>query len=201
MFTYPVNHTDIGIVYGIDPGSIRLGLSVFTLHFKTYQILDIHTETIEVDKLYVDPNLVDVRGYKTARLMELSNLLYDKMCVDQPVVLSIESPFYNRFRPNAYGTLVETTDYIKLAYNNYNNMLPLHSYPPLTVKKAVGVKKSKGKENVSKAIMAIGELTCHLPHNLTGMSEHEIDAVAVAYTYVQSLRDYGDPWSVPTYVK
>lgn len=199
MFTYPIDHSDVGIIYGIDPGSIRLGLSLCRYDFKHDKILSISTTTIAVDKLCVDPMQTDVRGAKAARLTALSELLYGRMCIDRPVVLSLEAPFYNRLRPNAYGTLVETSDAIKLAYNRYSPILPLHPYPPLVVKKAVGVKKSIGKENVTMAMLDIEEICTHLPANLTGMSEHEIDAVAVCYTYITEVRLYKDVWSIPLY--
>lgn len=99
----------------------------------------------------------------------------------------IEAPFYNRMTPAVYGALLEIIYTIK-----YLVVIPrelqLFIVEPTLVKRLFTAKGSADKammRNFMKSKSEAGEI--QLDVDLDAMSEHEVDAAAIAYIHRQTL--------------
>ena len=173
-------------IIGIDPGSTNLGLGLITFDLCTGIIQSTDAYTIRADRSDYYKSVLDYHSDKTRRLLVIEEMLLEAFNQYQPLLVASESPFYNRFRPNAYGVLVETICSIRNALMKYNDRLSLISVYPPSVKKAVGTTKLVGKDPVRDSITLLTEL--HIQTPLKELDEHAVDAIAVAYSaYKQYL--------------
>ncbi len=166
----------------IDPGSQTLGLCVYTICSKTNIILNIRTKTIHLDKLPMN-NLFDTINNKDDKLLSLHNFIKALLIEEQPLAVVIESPFFNRFSPKAYGVLTEVVTYVKLACYSYSVLVNVTMVEPLAVKKAVGVGYRDGKEGVSNSVK---NMDVFKPFIHANMTEHEFDAIAIGWWFYMS---------------
>ena len=196
VFSNP-NIKETGILVGIDPGTTTLGLAITKFNFKSLKIESMFTKTILVKNIPHDNVTMSEHNELIHHMAALNRFLYD-VFVDVGVsVVATESPFFNRFRPNSYASLLMVMDAIQKAVIQYSPITPYHTYPPGTVKKYINAKSFKGKSPVLDAIKHNTEIMENLTNDITTITEHEIDALAVTYSYICELRDMlGYPYSV-----
>lgn len=179
-------------IVGIDPGTETLGLSIFTFDALSVELQKVAAYTFVGSKLpYYSDDIAALHGDRYARLRAHQLNLLRILQLVRPVAIVSESPFFNPRRPAAGAALVETIDCIRRAIYQYDQFRVLQLVDPSSVKNAVGAKGNAGKDDVKKAML---KLASSLPFDATTpfeyMSEHAIDAVAVAYwRYKQYL-----PW-------
>ena len=100
--------------------------------------------------------------------------------------MAVEAPFYNEDAPNTFGVLSRIVGILESVVNQYDGYVEFHQYAPRTVKKTVGAKVvSKdpvaNKDNVRIAVRDNCGVVGVLQTPLEQLSEHAIDALAVAH--------------------
>jgi len=172
-------------IYGIDPGS-NLGLAIYNVD-SYFNVSEIITSTFELNK--------------HASNMEDKTLLLDKWITREfeirpPFSLVMEDAFINRFMPGAVLPLAYIRQTVTLAVKRFDKEVYVTSYSPKYVKTRIGVdmratdnKKIDSKTLVTTAISRIEDIK-NKYSNLNIKSEHEIDAMAIAYTYILDAKTY-----------
>lgn len=165
-------------IIGIDPGR-NLGVALFTIDSNTLDIISIESTT------YILP----AELFLTSRLNILHNIIDKYLNITNPIAVGIETAFAHRF-PKAVMQLSQYTAVIEHTIYTYNNNIKMYRLPPTLIKtrinKVVGGKATK--DDMLAAVSAIEEITNKT--NLIFKTEHEIDAIAIAYTMLQDIRQY-----------
>ena len=177
MFRLPV-FKDLKVI-GIDPGTTSLGLCIITLDGYSNEIKDISATTYLAKNLptyskYQSEIHGDLMARITAYRLFLSQLFIDV----EPTLIGSESPFFYRTHPGAYGPLVETLASIREAVWQYDNTLPLLTYPPSNVKQAINAKGNAKKEDMIIALSNFKPFNLDISY-INQLDEHSIDAIAV----------------------
>lgn len=175
---------------GIDPGSSNLGISIYKLDFQTLAIKESFAFTISAkDTGFYNRYTSDVFGDKIARLQAMKNELASVFRTYSPSIIMCESPFFNRFTPNAYAILIEVVNLIQETVWEYNYQIPFFKIDPPTAKRAVGAKGNAKKEEMTQAIIEIKD-RLKLRNNPLELDEHSIDALAIGhYGYLNYVLD------------
>lgn len=170
----------------IDPGVNNCGLAVFNIDYQTNEIVSVDAHTAISAKMDDTTTLYEeLYSERTVKLYKLTDYLNRIMVEVNPAIVVCESPFYNRLRPMAYGSLLEVLNSIYTTIINYNNNVPFFTVEPLLVKKTVGAGMQTGKLDVKQAISRIDSIMSTLVTDLEGLDEHSVDAMAVGYTYLK----------------
>jgi Holliday junction resolvasome RuvABC endonuclease subunit len=181
-------------IMGIDPGLTNTGVAIATIDAYTDTIREIEAYTLCNDKLADRTGLEsDIHPDRIIKLFKLRKAIEEGLAWATPMIVGCEAPFYNRLRPMAYGALVEVVGMIQTAVLQSNTNTGFITFPPLTVKKIVGARSikndtEKGKIEVSEAVSRIPEIMQVLRQDLSMLTEHAIDAIAVTYTLHQYLK-------------
>lgn len=192
MHLMPSHACDVGSIVGIDPGTETLGLACIKFSVSSLSIVGTYAHTFIGSKLGMNQWIAAIHSNRYSRLQAHRLNLIFQFEHYQPNVVASESPFFNPRRPNAFAPLVETLDMIRDALVAYDNMLPLHLIDPPSVKKAVGASGGSGKDSVRDGVLKLAdELKYQGEIPLDQLSEHAIDAVAVAYSKIVEYRRRG----------
>lgn len=179
----------------VDPGVNNLGVAIFEIATRTGEILNISIESIVTDKLYghygMDREFVCDRDIKLWKIGDCIERLCD---IYNICAFVNESPFYNKLMPAAYGSLNEVVYACRKAVRCYNPYTYIDSISPQGVKKGVGAAGQKGKEIMKDKVFAIRELMDSLDYHPLDLSEHDIDAMAVGYTYRNTVLKAQEGW-------
>lgn len=179
------------MIFSIDPGVNNCGLAVidhagaFTV-METYNVCNARRFTEqekEVEKVF------GARVVKVNHILEhVTRLLESYPDIDH---VTIEAPFYSALTPLAYGSLLEVISAIKYRLLVPRN-LTFNMAEPLMIKRAfINIKLDKGlkKKEVMRLFLekkvTSGEIV--IPAAIDTLTEHEIDAIAVAYSRVISV--------------
>lgn len=179
-------------VIGIDPGTETLGVSIFTVNPLTFEFENVEGFTIVAAKTkHFDKNLANYQDHRTARIHALQQVLDELFEIHQPVVVAVETPFYNFRRPNAFAPLVETLLTIRKSVLKINRLVPLHTIDPPNVKKAIGAKGNADKDEMAVALSKFikqYKFDRIMSTKLEDMDEHMVDAFCVAIHLFKCLR-------------
>jgi len=169
-------------IFGIDPGSDNLGISILDVNLITGKVNVEHAETFTGNKMVKRwQHIADIYGNKGAKLYGQREVLRKEFVKWQPHAVVVERPFVGRFA-NAIIALSECMAGIRESLICYNYNVPLDTIDPPTVKLSVGVKgNSKDKELMRVAIRTLKNATYSLSSDITTLDEHSCDAIAVAY--------------------
>ena len=169
----------------LDPGVNHLGISVVEMG-ESFNVVMCHlvnnnrTFTKEEKASEIE---IGSRGVKVLNIVRKLNEVVDEYGIKDII---IEAPFYSALTPVAYGSLLEVIMAIK-----YTLIIPrgltLTLIEPTVIKRVF-----TNKGNANKLVMrefltsrvASGEIG--LSYNIDNLSEHEIDSIAVGYTYWKS---------------
>lgn len=177
-----------GTFCGIDPGSHHVGLCAMTIAWEDLSIVAIEAQT------YDSPIHLGICEPKAPmdrwdRIAHQQQRLVRALVHYQPWIVCCESPFYNRFRPGAYGALVECVAAIREAARQYDPTVRFTLYEPAVVKKTVGATAHGTKQAVKDRLSTIDEVTRHVEVlEWASYDEHSLDAIAVAYTHLLKMR-------------
>lgn len=179
------------MLLGIDPGVNNCGLAVVDTA-EQFKVLLTHniknarkfTDEEKAVELAYNARVVKVQ----AIVKKVADVLDEYTAID---FIAMEAPFYHHLTPQAYGSLLEVISAIK-----YNILipraLPYRMLEPMLVKKLFANKGMAKKEIVKQFLlsrMQAGEIT--LPTPIDDLSEHEVDAVAVAFVHQLSVTQEG----------
>lgn len=181
----PSSTSQCATICGIDPGSLHLGFCVFRFNMDTFEILSIESTTISPDKLVrEDDPIADTHNGRIQRIAALKSKLTDLYSYYDPTVICCESSYYNRFRPSAFGVLMECITAIRFSALAYNPYVPMRTHEPSIIKKTVGAHATKGgKDAMRIALKDIPDIMKNVDYqSIDHLDDHAIDAIAVAYT-------------------
>ena len=171
-------------IMGIDPGSRNVGVSIFNLnndlsinHIKTYNLnIDIENDN------GLHENILD----RTKKLSTIIKMIY---AIYTPAMVAMESSFINTSRMGAVIPLTKSIHTIESTLYEIDSYVKILSIPPGVIKKIFGSKQI-GKDAVSKALDANIELVAKVLDRKK-ITEHEIDAIAIAYTLLEYIKTTG----------
>lgn len=180
MLVIPQGYREYRLV-SIDPGLTKCGVSIYRLS-QDKEILSIDAFTLQNERVsqatFFDDETTSDRAL---RLERLRRALCGVLEHYKPAIVAHETPFYNRFRPMAFGALVEVVDAIKYAVYEVTPFSIITGVEPMLVKKAVNASKGKGKDPVKEGVRGTPSIMSRLAVDLDTLDEHSIDAVAVGY--------------------
>jgi len=112
-------------------------------------------------------------------------------------MMAIEAPFYMPGKPGAFAPLVEAIFAIKSLVAAPRG-IPIMMFEPLLVKSIFSRKSNASKDEMRKALRVFSGTSEILieEHLIDSISEHEVDAIAVGYSYwfehIKALHAQGD---------
>ena len=173
-------------VMGCDPGG-RTGISVFDIDLSTRTLKSIEAFTINTEKL---PNYTGLDeeyfGERLIRLYKLKMYLQSLIQQLRPQAVACESPFYNRLRPMAYGSLLEVLSYIHAAVIETDPSIFFKTIEPLVAKKAIGAGIMKGKVDVRVCIESNPSIMSILKNDVDLLDEHALDSIAISFAFINN---------------
>lgn len=179
----------------IDPGLGMIGVSIFDVRTRTGIIENIEIETFSSEGIRdhrgIDPLHT---GERYLKLKKIYNRINDLCHHYRPAIVFHESPFYNRFRPNAYEVLVEALLEIRSAIFDYNRDTYIERIAPQAVKKGIGAGGTKGKEIIMEKVFEIPALMDVLNYPKEELTEHCIDSMAIGYTGLRTILGPQENW-------
>jgi Holliday junction resolvasome RuvABC endonuclease subunit len=184
----------------IDPGTSNLGVAIFEFTPESLSIVSIEALTLVADKLHILTDSEYAVGSRAARLRALMACLEAMLFDAKPALLACEDAFFNPSRPNAFEALVECISGVKVIAQRYDYEMPVHLIRASVAKNAIGVAGGAGKEPVLAALLRIPEITDACIPDVTTLSEHAHDAIAIGYTALLKLRK-GEPIRAPAPIK
>ncbi len=167
-------------IVGIDPGTNFIGVSLLTLDLPSLDINKVETFLIDITKTLPLNN----QSLITTKMRLLEEIILDTFNSLDPDRISIEDAYITFGRPRAYGALIKSTQAIERAFTRYSNVIRLNYYSPSNAKVAIGSKGRDKKEPVLANIKKISELK----YDFDRVTDHEVDAVVLAYADLLYLR-------------
>lgn len=172
-------------IIAIDPGITNCGVTVQELR-DTLHILRINNVAGHLklrDRLALIGQQLGERSGKVIRICGAVEEYLKEFPEIKDIV--IEAPFFNRFRPNAFASLLEILHALKYTVIMERDV-NLHVVEPKLVKKYFHGSGNAGKDHMEEAFhrrFKAKEITFENEEDLEKMTEHLIDAVAVGWTY------------------
>lgn len=170
-------------IMGIDPGSRNVGVCVYELNGKL-EVISLITYT-----LYIDSNKNEHKGIhdnileRTDKLESIIKMLY---YLYNPVMVAMESSFINMNRMGAVIPLTKSIHSIESILYKIDKHIKILSIPPGVIKKVFN-SKQVGKDAVLTALGNNEMLVSKLDRKKE-ISEHEVDAIAIAYTLLEFIK-------------
>lgn len=181
MLPIPASEKNITCIVGIDPGSTKLGVSIIYFDILTLELISCESYTFDANKLNGLDWLTLSHTDRVHRLFKHKENLLNIFRRCNPICVTVESPFINMKRPQAFGALTEVFFCIRQAVIEYDVWCGFYSVEPSNVKRAVGAMGNADKQAVKSALIQINELMNKSVQPLDTLDEHSIDALAVAY--------------------
>lgn len=181
MLVIPAHYNSARIL-AIDPGLHHTGMAILEFDTRTGVISRIQANTFNTDRLRQYTGLdEEISGVKRVLIQRLCMTATAMIREHDPWAVACEAPFYNRFRPNAFGVLTEVVANVSMACSLSNPYIPFELLAPQLVKKSIGTAGKKGKEPVAIALKSIPEIANAMTVSIDSLDEHSIDAIAVGY--------------------
>lgn len=182
MIAIPFNSSSIATIVGIDPGTDTCGVAVLKFDLTTMELVGVDAQTLSGSRLNRrNIWMVEAHGDRASRIYHLQERLEEIFNHVQPMDIVVESPFFSRRRPQAFGALTEIVTAIRFAVMRHDPWKTLVEIDPPSVKIAVGAEVQGGKESVRNALLRIlPELKWCGDIPFTQLDEHSIDAIAIA---------------------
>lgn len=181
-----VGHENYFTIFGIDPGSRNVGVSVFFINPSDLSIARVIPIQICLDK-YNNNNCQN--SFLHIRLLLLGREIRRLLKAFNPVAIGIESCFINPGRLGAVIPLASAISVISSAiiYNDSNTKLI--EYAPSIIKKTIGASPHANKDPILEALERIEEINEII--NLDLLTEHTIDGIAIGCTLLKEIREKG----------
>lgn len=181
---FPEGGSTVATVCGIDPGTNNLGFCALKFDLVTRELVSIQAETFRSDRMLESDSFIPLtHTERVERILAQKNNLVRQLNYYRPIATCCESPYYNSFRPNAFGALVEIIFAIRMACLEHNKLMRFFTYEPSVIKKAVGAGHISGKDAVKLSVQQNTEIQSKLIGDMALLDEHAIDAISVCYTH------------------
>jgi Holliday junction resolvasome RuvABC endonuclease subunit len=174
----------------IDPGTNFCGIVLSTME---NNILVVHsTELINVTTSFKserEKQTMELYGPRFLKILRITDRMKEIISDNNVDCLAVEGAYFNPTRPNAYASLIEVLFAVRniVAYPLMMNVTEISS---MLVKKQFSVDNMVKKGNSSKKDFVREGLierklngTVVITKDIEQMSEHEVDATAIGYTY------------------
>lgn len=185
MLVLPSAGSSCATLIGIDPGSTCVGVCIMKVDVVTRLITSTEAYTLHLDKYGGDEWLSELYGDRFKRINKLKQCLISIFQIHSPLHIAVESPFFNRFRPQAYGVLMEVMTAIREAVYAFDMWMSPYLIDPSSVKNAVGAHGAAKKEVIQAMTLNLPDL--HPIVDLRTLDEHAIDSIAVDYCSYKRL--------------
>ena len=172
-------------IIAIDPGINHFGVTVCQI--KDEKIEECVTNTIHVKEKYLSKEAIKKIGLRQCKIDYLNEIFKNYIEYYKPLVVCIESPFYNMKRPAAFLPLVELLYQLRLTLRLESPDTNYQTFEPSTIKKAVGASAICKKEEVKVHVLEKKEIFSLKNANIEDLDEHSIDSLAILYTYVKTI--------------
>lgn len=172
----------------IDPGTKFCGVCMVE-YDDEFNITYLSPRTIDTDKIhspYADTR-GSLHGERYGRLLKLSIAFERILRYFNPEAIACEAPFYHRLHPGAFAPLVETVFTLRNVSMDYDIDVPFLLYAPMMVKRIGAGNNSAKKDEVRAALSKNPQVMSAIDTSLESLSEHAIDAIAVAITHIQTI--------------
>lgn len=192
MYTMPTWASPIGLVYGIDPGTINMGVTELLFDFHTYEILQMQSYTLYGPLMLGNKSLIEQNGERYERIQAIENFLFTRFCTRAPHAVFSEAAYINHRRPQAYGALTEAICGVRNALYRYDPWQKLYMVEPSVAKKALTGHGNANKDAIKDAYMARAQ-ELHVTSapgsiSVEHLDEHSNDSGAIAYAGFQLLK-------------
>jgi Holliday junction resolvasome RuvABC endonuclease subunit len=174
-------------ILGIDPGTTTLGYAVYHIGIQDLDIHNAFAWTVDSTRLaFFREDIIVTHGEKFARILAHKQNL--KLILERydPLMVTCETPFFNRLRPSAGGPLFELYGTVEQTVFEWDQTKPLYKAEPKSTKVAVGAAHNAKKPEMLAALKKIKELSMV---NFDFLDEHAVDALAVGYNRLTKLRE------------
>lgn len=176
-------------ILGMDPGTVNMGFSYIDYDLASNQIIRSDLWSIKTEKLIRnDDDSAFIYGERFIRIQKLKDYILDDLTIYTPNFVFCETPFFNILRPSAFQPLAEVLFAIKTACYEYNPLLEWKGVEPKLVKASIGATGKADKDKV-KDCMKILQPSFNCLSLIEHSDEHAIDALAVAYTGLNFLKE------------
>jgi len=180
-------------IIAFDPSTNDVGVAFFTINDDDLSIEHIDTYTIVLQRI---TNMgLKTNDLMTARLNLLRRVTESIVRRFKPDICVYENPFIDKFKLGSAIPLGKSIGVIETVLQDYNNNMHIIKFSPRSVKKYIDAKKIDDKLAIKEAINRNLELTDIVP-DLNGISEHEADAIAIAYSFYLEFK--ANPLSILT---
>lgn len=166
-------------ILGIDPGN-NLGISIYQLDCEN-NIINIHTECHILEN-YICSLTSDLFSSK---LIAIQTIINNLLTIYNPLAVGLESAFMNIRYPKAIMNLSQYVAMIDTTIINYNSFIKIYKYAPKYIKHKVSTGDAN-KNDMLTSILKIKEISPFIRSNVT---EHEVDAIAIAYVLLTNIRE------------
>lgn len=164
-------------IIGFDPGK-NLGFSCITVKSDDFSIINIETRIYYLDDMIYTPHAMFNK-------LEYLNTIVNHILIEKrPVLVGMEQVFKHRFA-NAVIQLAQYTSVIEYTVRSYDPYLRFFTYPPKLVKKLIGATGDADKNQMLRTINKIPDIS---PFIREGITEHEVDATAIAYITLEHFK-------------
>ena len=163
------------LVLGIDPSSNFIGLAIVEIDLKTFTPKIINTHCINLKSIRDFPDNKEPIYYKAYVVRKYMMNLLGEYAFDKVVY---EKPFINRLFMNAFPPVNSITTVMLECIHSFDPTIAITPYSPKEIKKGVG----DAKADKDKMKILVNNLDW-VDINIDGISEHEIDALAVIHNY------------------
>ena len=173
-------------ILGLDPSTVRVGLSVLHFDNETLELTKLKAYTLRAEHLFdQDSELVGFRGNRNSRLLGLSRQIGLEIKEAEPFMVVHEAAYFDRRKPTAFEALSQSIAYITQAVVNVSERIQILPIEASIAKKAVGV-TGKGKEAVEEALLRKKDILEIWKNSnrisISELDEHSRDAIAMAYS-------------------
>jgi len=168
-------------ILSIDPGT-NMGISITTITVPSLKIVNIITTVLDLSTMTKPHDMQDNLLLRTRVIKKYIT----KIMIDyKPRVLAMEAAFVNSRFPKSVMYLSQYIGAISLAVIEADPFVKIFNYPPKLVKYVMGG-GTKDKDAMKIAVKKVTELSKHV--NVDEITEHEVDSMAIGYTYIMELR-------------
>jgi Holliday junction resolvasome RuvABC endonuclease subunit len=176
---------------GIDNGTNTVGYVTLDGDLRTGVGTVSRAECLVAEKTAYDryEGLANNRGQPAARMRVIKDFTYEYIDDEDPDEVGAESPF-SHLHAHSFASLTTSMNVLDDAVWRYRPALPFEKVPPGRAKRAVCPEGqySNKKEDIRKFILANPNIVAGEGIDLESLSEHEIDAIAVAwYLFMRTL--------------
>lgn len=185
---YDAENEQFPCVLSIDPGTTVLGAAVIYFDPHSGDITKTLATAFTSSRLYsVEDWRSGVFGERDKKIRVLKKCITKMLYEHTPVMVVMESPFFNPTRPMAFEALVDINNTVREAVFEYNPHIQIVRIPPSSVKNAVGAKGNAKKEEVRDKVLLLENLHYEGKTPLADLPFDALDAVAVGYSVIKPL--------------